>query len=56
MNSETPEADAADQNRPVEDTAADDRTDSVESSAEADPADLAEQQLVAPDDEDYERD
>ena len=50
-----PEADAAEQGRPVNDEPVDDlEGDPVEPTLEADPADVEEQRRVVPDDEEYE--
>jgi hypothetical protein len=52
-----PEADAAEQGRPVDDEPADDlEGDPVEPTQEADAADVEEQRRVLPDDEEYEPD
>ena len=56
MNFETPEADAADQHRPVEEDLDEDEAEEVEEVelTDADPADLADQHRVVPDAE-YDR-
>lgn len=57
MDSETPEADAAEQARHAEDPVTEDVTSgNADPAGEADPADLADQRRDVPDDEDYDRD
>lgn len=56
MDSETPEADAAEQARQVEDPATEEvAANTADPVNEADPADLADQRSDVPVDEDYDR-
>ncbi|GAB2670411.1 hypothetical protein GCM10027271_33320 [Saccharopolyspora gloriosae] len=55
MDSETPEADAAEQARHAEDPVTEDVTSDTDPVDEADPADLADQRTDVPVDEDYDR-
>ncbi|MCX2733099.1 hypothetical protein OOZ19_22895 [Saccharopolyspora sp. NFXS83] len=55
MDSETPEADAAEQARHAEDPVTEDVTVEADPVNEADPADLADQHSDVPVDEDYDR-
>ncbi|MFR9728244.1 hypothetical protein ACL03H_03380 [Saccharopolyspora sp. MS10] len=55
MNPETPETDAAEQESPADEPAVQEQPPG-EPPVEADPADVAEQRRVVPDDEERERD
>ena len=55
MDPETPEADAAEQAREAAAPAEENEIEPLELSAEANPADLAEQHVVVPEEDPYER-